>query len=156
MSKRRNGKVNLGDFVRNIREGRRLSLKDVERNSLKGVSSGYISQLENGVAENLTVDKLSALAKGLGLGRPGTDELFAVARGVVPPEGFNESWFFELYEMYKNLLEQRHVAAVDALVQDLLTLLNNGLEDLNYVIKSYPKKKGDGPNNVEAIRRNNG
>ena len=68
----------LADYVRRIRKEKGLSLKDVEEQSGRRISKGYISQIENRYYINPTRDKLIALALGLGVTE---DEIFDIARG---------------------------------------------------------------------------
>jgi transcriptional regulator with XRE-family HTH domain len=63
----------LADYVRRIRKEKGLSLKDVEEQSGRRISKGYISYYINP-----TRDKLIALALGLGVTE---DEIFDIARG---------------------------------------------------------------------------
>ena len=149
-----NGKrETLAQFVERHMKGRGLNTVDVERNSNKTITNSYVSQVVRGQRTNLTVETLNALAKGLGLGRVLTDELFAVARGVTPPEGFTESWFAELYESYRSLLDQRHITIVGDEVKKTLDEVNMALKDLEFVANAYPKKNTDEPGEVESIRK---
>ena len=74
---------NLADFVRRIRNEKRLSTPDVERLSNFRITDGYVSRIENNGVKNVSPEKLSALAKGLGITE---EEIFAVARGKIPNE----------------------------------------------------------------------
>jgi transcriptional regulator with XRE-family HTH domain len=69
----------LAEYVKRVRDEKGLSLQDVERRAHKRITSGYVSRVENGQSFNLTVDRLQALALGLGVDE---DNIFAVARGV--------------------------------------------------------------------------
>lgn len=71
-------KEKLADYIRRIRAEKDLSTSDVERKSGFTVTDGYVSHIENGRVKNVSPEKLSALAKGLGVPE---DEVFAVARG---------------------------------------------------------------------------
>jgi transcriptional regulator with XRE-family HTH domain len=71
----------LADYVRRIRNEKGLSLSDVRRASGNRIANSHISRIENGEVKGVGVEKLTALAKGLGI--PG-EELFAVARGRIP------------------------------------------------------------------------
>lgn len=73
-------RANLADFVKRMRASKGLSLKDVVNRSGGNISNGYISKIETGDSANLSVDKLQALAKGLGADE---NEVFAIARGVM-------------------------------------------------------------------------
>lgn len=70
----------LADFVKRVRFEKRLSLKDVERNSHRQIAASYVSKIENGYAnaDGITPKKLEALAQGLGVSEK---EIFDVARG---------------------------------------------------------------------------
>ena len=77
----RQRRESLADYVKRIRNGARLSLSDVERQSARGgykIAGSYVSRIENGVARNPSKDKLMGLARGLGVAE---EELFAIARG---------------------------------------------------------------------------
>lgn len=74
---------NLADFVRKIRNEKRLSTPDVERLSNFEITDGYVSRIENSGVKNVSPEKLSALAKGLGVTE---EEIFAIARGKNPNE----------------------------------------------------------------------
>lgn len=68
----------LGDYVQRIRNERNLSLMDVSRRSGGLIANAHISRIENGWVKSVGIEKLRALAKGLGVPE---DEIFAVARG---------------------------------------------------------------------------
>lgn len=74
----------LADFVRRTRHEKSLSLRAVEIGSSGAISKGYVGQIENRtvLGHSVTPQKLSALAKGLGVSE---DEIFAVARGKESP-----------------------------------------------------------------------
>ena len=70
----------LADYVRRIMNESRLSYRDIEEKALKTghfISNGYVSKIVSGAAQNISVEKLRALAAGLN--RP-EEEVFAVAR----------------------------------------------------------------------------
>lgn len=72
----------LADYVRRVRiKEKNISLSTVQRNSKNKIASSYVSRIENGIVKNVTPDKLSALAEGLGVPE---DEIFDVARGKLP------------------------------------------------------------------------
>jgi transcriptional regulator with XRE-family HTH domain len=65
-----NGLECLGDFVRRIRQEKRLSLSDVSKQSaLFGppISGSYINRIERDPKLKVTADRLKALAQGLGI-----------------------------------------------------------------------------------------
>jgi transcriptional regulator with XRE-family HTH domain len=80
MPNTRNG---LSEFVRRIMKLKGLTQKDIERMSGGRITDGYVASITTERATNLSVDKLVALADGLGVD---PDELFRVARGLAEGE----------------------------------------------------------------------
>lgn len=75
---RRVSKETLADYVRRVMRQKQLKLRDVERRSGGDITNGYISGIITGRISNLSLDKLKALAKGLGVD---VHELFSAAVG---------------------------------------------------------------------------
>jgi transcriptional regulator with XRE-family HTH domain len=82
----------LGEYVSRIMEEKNLRVKEIERRAGGVISDSYITNITNGLAKNLTVEKLKALAIGLDVDE---EELFKVARGV-PIEGMSLKTFTQL------------------------------------------------------------
>ena len=72
-------KHGLGEYVKRVMKLKGLTQKDVQRMSGGRITDGYVASITTGRAKNLSVDKLKALADGLGVD---TDELFHVACGL--------------------------------------------------------------------------
>jgi transcriptional regulator with XRE-family HTH domain len=72
-------KHELGEYVKRVMKLKGLTQKDVQRMSGGRITDGYVASITTGRARNLSVDKLRALADGLGVD---TDELFHVACGL--------------------------------------------------------------------------
>ena len=72
-------KATLSDFIRQTRHEKRLSTKEVEINSDGEISDSYVSRIESGIVQNVSPEKLNALAKGLQIP---SDTLYRVARGL--------------------------------------------------------------------------
>jgi transcriptional regulator with XRE-family HTH domain len=70
--------LELGAYVKKVMHDKRLSLRQVALASDGGITQGYVGGIMNGHYRNLTVDKVKALAKGLGID---DDELFTILRG---------------------------------------------------------------------------
>jgi transcriptional regulator with XRE-family HTH domain len=68
----------LADYVQRVRNEKNLSLMDVSRRSGGLIANAHISRIENGWVKSVGIEKLRALAKGLGVPE---DEIFSVARG---------------------------------------------------------------------------
>lgn len=71
----------LAEFIKTERKKRKLSAVDIERNSGGAISDSYISRIENGEVTNVSVEKLDALAKGLGVS---DEDVYRAARGLPP------------------------------------------------------------------------
>src|ERR1051325_10292143 len=68
----------LGRYVRRVLQQKKLTLREVERKAGGEITNSYISKILNGTVSNLTVEKIGALAHGLGVdGR----EIFDIAYG---------------------------------------------------------------------------
>ena len=76
----------LAEYVRRILGEKQLTLKEVEVRSGRKIGDAYVAHIVRGAARNLSVDKLKALA--VGLGEP-EEAVFKVARGV-PFDGAQE------------------------------------------------------------------
>ena len=72
-------KHELGEYVKRVMKLKGLTQKDVQRMSGGRITDGYVASITTGRAKNLSVDKLRALADGLGVD---TDELFHIACGL--------------------------------------------------------------------------
>ena len=99
----------LGDFVRRTRNEKGISTLDVERLSNYEISDGYVSRIENNGVKNVSPEKLTALAKGLGVTE---EEIFAIARGKKPNEqAKNEERFIQLGIRFNALKGQNKMKA---------------------------------------------
>ena len=76
-------KHGLGEYVKRVMKLKGLTQKDVQRMSGLRITDGYVASITTGRASNLSVDKLVALADGLGVD---TNELFLVASGQQPED----------------------------------------------------------------------
>jgi transcriptional regulator with XRE-family HTH domain len=68
----------ISEYVRQVMKLKGLTQKDVQRMSGGRITDGYVASITAGRAKNLSVDKLKALADGLGVD---ADVLFRVACG---------------------------------------------------------------------------
>lgn len=95
----------LGDYVRRVRNEKRLSLREVSLRSGGQIANSHISRIESGEARGVSVDKLRSLAKGLGVPE---DELFSVARGRSGAGDLNaEEW--RIIHYYRNIPYERQL-----------------------------------------------
>lgn len=94
----------LGEFVRRIRNKKRLSLADVSKQSaLFGppISASYINRIERNPKVTVTAHKLKALAHGLGIP---VDEILAHAVGEMSRD---EADTVSLLTRYRELSPER-------------------------------------------------
>jgi transcriptional regulator with XRE-family HTH domain len=69
----------LARYVARVLKEKRLSRRDVQVMSGWRITDAYVGSIIKGRARNLSVEKLQALARGLGVDE---DEIFRVARGA--------------------------------------------------------------------------
>jgi len=96
----------LGDYVRRIRIEKRLSCKDIEKQSArfgKRIAGSYVNRIENNPKLNPTAIALKALANGLGVPVP---ELMARAFGLASFGGYS-SEEFSLLTRFRELSPER-------------------------------------------------
>jgi transcriptional regulator with XRE-family HTH domain len=94
----------LGDYIRTIRTNKSLSLLDVSKRSARfgrPIAASYINRLERNSKLNPSLDRLAALALGLGVT---VDELFAHAVKKMSPDEADE---LSLVARFRELSPQR-------------------------------------------------
>lgn len=98
----------LAEYVQRVRNEKSLSLMDVSRRSGGLIANAHISRIENGLVKSAGVEKLRALAKGLGVSE---EEIFAVARGKVTSGdlAFDE---LRMLELYRKLSPEKRIEAI--------------------------------------------
>jgi hypothetical protein len=74
-------KETLSLYVKRVMQQKALGVRDIERNSKKKITNSHISKVIAGTAQNLTADKIVALAAGLEVN---PHEVFSVVSGVSP------------------------------------------------------------------------
>ncbi|MEK6324773.1 MAG: helix-turn-helix domain-containing protein [Acidobacteriota bacterium] len=74
----------LSEYLKRVMKLKGLTQKDVQRMSGGRITDGYVASISIGRANNPSVEKLKALADGLGVDR---DELFHVACGQAEEHG---------------------------------------------------------------------
>ena len=114
--------ANLADYVRRIMLDKGLNAQDVERRSNKRITRGYVSKILSGAQKNLSVEKLEALADGLG--QP-LIEILWVASGGRPGDDpdFKASLFYALY-----LLREDAPADRQKLIDEVVLMLKEDEE----------------------------
>lgn len=82
------GAGDLARYIASILKEKRLSLHDVQVMSGWKITDAYVGSIIRGRASNPSVEKLQALALGLGVDE---DEIFRVARGMAGTGGHDRS-----------------------------------------------------------------
>jgi transcriptional regulator with XRE-family HTH domain len=75
------GTNGLAVYVAKVLKEKRITLHDVQVMSGWTITDAYVGSIIRGRARNPSVEKLQALARGLGIDE---DEIFRVARGLAP------------------------------------------------------------------------
>jgi transcriptional regulator with XRE-family HTH domain len=79
----------LSEYVNRVMEEKNIKALDVEARSIEAgnkITDTYVTNIMRGTSSNLTIEKLLALAEGLGVDKV---ELFKVAAGI---EEKDETW----------------------------------------------------------------
>jgi len=81
---------NLSEYVKRVMKLKGLTQKDVERMSGGRITAAYVGSITTGRADNLSVEKVQALAEGLGVE---LDELFHIACGLTQAVAARQSGY---------------------------------------------------------------
>ena len=115
----------LSEYVKRVMKLKDLTQKDVQRLSGGKITDGYVASISIGRARNLSVDKLKALADGLGVQ---LDELFHVACGVPGGVDGNRNNAHEALRLLQTI--QKAVASPDVIqILDAVVRLPPGERD---------------------------
>ena len=94
-------KETLAQYVARVIKEKELTHQEVRKLARDKITDGYVRGIMTGKATNVSVDKLKALARGLGVSE---DEIFRVARGL-PPDADGKSQEHESnYRLIVNLM----------------------------------------------------
>src|SRR6266446_1686121 len=97
----KSNKETLAQYVSRVVKEKELTHHEVRKLASGKITDGYVRGIMTGKARNLSVDKLKALARGLGVSE---DEIFRVARGL-PPDSDSKSQEHESnYRLIVNLM----------------------------------------------------
>jgi transcriptional regulator with XRE-family HTH domain len=123
----------LDRYVRRVLYEEGLTLSDVECRSEGEISDSYVSAIASGKIKNVTLEKLKALARGLGVTEA---HLLSVACGISFPYGADllESELALLFSKYKELPEQDR--------NELTTILEMLNDEIERRIGRLSRKRG--------------
>ena len=71
--------MTLSEYVQRIMDEKGLKKIDIQRRSGDKIADSHISNILDGITKNLTIEKINALAEGLGVD---PTELFKIASGL--------------------------------------------------------------------------
>jgi transcriptional regulator with XRE-family HTH domain len=128
---RRLGKEKLADYVKRVMKQKQLKLRDVERRSGSEITNGYISGIINGRINNVSLDKLRALAKGLEVD---VYELFSAAMDE-PRQLADEVSSYAHPDVVWLLGIMQEIAATPELLKILHELVQMSPKDREIVVK---------------------
>jgi transcriptional regulator with XRE-family HTH domain len=110
--------TSLADYVRRIRHEKNLSLAQISARSRGQISKTHINRIENGTGTRVSLIKLRALARGLGVSE---DALMAVAQGKAPPTQTttNEVELLSYFRQLSTNLQEGVLVMLRALVKSI-------------------------------------
>lgn len=125
----------LGRFVDRVMKEKGLSQKQVEEMSGGAIKASYVGSIVRGEAKNPSVEKMKALARGIGVDE---ESLFRIARGQRPDEKAARS-NPDLWYMRRVFKVTDWLLARSDLVDSLEELMRLDYEDQRVVIDSVKK-----------------
>jgi transcriptional regulator with XRE-family HTH domain len=127
----------LSQYVARIMEEKQLKMYDVEVRSGRRITDAYVGNILKGRAKNPSVDKLQALAAGLGVDE---DEIFKVARGLPLGDAgerrTNDPWPLNVF-----LKTMEKIASSPELTRIVQGLLRVSMKDLPAILKFIESKQ---------------
>ena len=137
----------MSRYVRRVMQEKQLKVRDVELRSGGQISNGYVSGIMSGSVTNLSVDKIKALARGLGVE---LREVFDVicgprARGAEGPR-LDPPQLLEFLDLMQRVAASR----------ELLEILEESVllsSDERLIVLKYVKKLNHSKNRSQAKRR---
>lgn len=121
-------KADLPNFIKQIMAAKGLSYRDIETRSEGRISYGYVNSLVHGIYKNPTVDKIKALAKGLGVPE---DTLAKVIKGL-PLAEKDDPAFFVVEEAIREsgikLTKEEKKKVVDIVKKHIKPLVDSAVE----------------------------
>jgi transcriptional regulator with XRE-family HTH domain len=113
----------LSEYIKRVMREKKLSLRDVQKGSGGKITQGYVGAIVKGIYANPSIQKLKALARGLGVDE---EEVFRVARGVPKAgkakEGHDQAQVLEVLDLMKEVAQN---ALVKAILEELVKLPPN-------------------------------
>jgi len=131
-------KNELSEYVKQVMKLKGLTQKDVQRLSGGKITDGYVASISIGRARNLSVDKLKALADGLGIQH---DELFHVAGGVIEHVETTRDYTAEAVTILQNITKAVASPEITQLLDRVARLSPDDRDSLLAYIKKLGSDK---------------
>jgi transcriptional regulator with XRE-family HTH domain len=140
----KSGREDLSRFVRRTMSQKQLKVRDVELQSGGTISNGYVSGVMSGSVTNLSIDKLKALARGLGVD---VHELLDIICGPRERSRGNSSLDAMQWLEFLDLM-QKVVASGE--LQEMLKEAALLSSEERLIVLNYMKKLNHSKNTVQA------
>jgi transcriptional regulator with XRE-family HTH domain len=132
------GRETLSDYVRLKLIENNLTTREVQERSVSAgekITQSYVSQIVSGTAKNLTLSKLRALARGLGVP---IEEVISRAYGETYQDdlAFAESRFADVYYKFEELRDEHKQHVIY-----LLDILDREIERLRKKERAQKRKE---------------
>jgi Helix-turn-helix. len=114
----------LSEYVSRVMEEKSLRPVDVARKSGGGIGDSHVTNIANGTTQNVSIERLAALATGLGVDPV---ELFKVATGVELTE-VNLALLSRVFEKLSNSDASKLLILIDRMSQKQLKVLLSAAE----------------------------
>jgi len=139
----------LSRYVKQVMSEKKLSLRDVQKRSGDRITQGYVGALVKGKYGNPTIQKLKALARGLGVDE---EEVFRAARGAArvekAKEGCDPSEVLEVLDLMKAVAQN---AIVKTILEELVKLPPNPQKVVLKTVRALKNAEDDGAPECRAV-----
>jgi transcriptional regulator with XRE-family HTH domain len=138
------GPESLSQFVKRVIEEKALTLHDVELLSGKRITDTYVGNIISGEASNPSIDKIQALARGLGVE---VVDLFKAAVGKSDEQEAGEKQGGEDATQALMVVRMMESIVLNEALREIVTqLMKMGEEELEQVLSFINNSRG-GPDN---------
>jgi|SRR5215213_5524356 len=142
-------KEELSQYVKRVMGEKKLSLRDVQRGSGDRITQGYVGAIVKGAYANPSIQKLKALARGLGVDE---EEVFRVARGVsgteTTAEARDQAQVLEVLDLMKEVAQN---AIVKTILEELVKLPPNPQKVVLKTVRALKDAEEDEAREREAV-----
>jgi transcriptional regulator with XRE-family HTH domain len=143
------GPESLSQFVKRVIEEKALTLHDVELLSGKRITDTYVGNIISGEASNPSIDKIQALARGLGVE---VVDLFKAAVGKSDEQEAGEKQGGEDATQALMVVRMMESIVLNEALREIVTqLMKMGEEELEQVLSFINNSRGGPDNNSQGL-----